>query len=107
MVIWGWKGLLSVFALYSWFCLKKRPVACCNRFNCSLGFTAINMVRGLKAEKLLVTTEKQLNERLKESTAFNNPFSFSSSIQKGGIIVMWAGDFKPTLQSNLSSIKFL
>src|SRR5215216_3034911 len=44
---------------------------------------------------------------LKLSTSFISAVSFSACIQKGGIIVIWAGDFSPTLQSNFSSMKFL
>src|SRR5215204_4344568 len=76
-------------------------------FSFSFSCTSTNMVLGLKAEKLLVFIEKEETDLLKLSISFISCVSFSASIQKGGIIVIWAGDFRPTLQLNFSSMKFL
>src|SRR5689334_13091153 len=65
------------------------------------------MVRGLKAEKFAVVRGKAGVVCATVATSSQSAASFSSSIQKGGAMVMCAGDFSPTLQPYFSFIHCL
>jgi len=107
MVICGWNGRVSILILYKKLFLKNSSVDFFTSFSWSFGDGAMKIVLGLKAEKLLVEIEKGVSWLLKELMSAISCGSFSASIQNGGMSVIWAGDFNPTLQLYFSSIRFL
>src|SRR6059058_4132116 len=98
---------MSAFAPYCVCPLQKASVAAFNFFKGSCSTGSIKIVRGLKAEKLLVVIENGVMFLQRSSRSVQKFSSITSSIQNGGIRVICAGDFKPTAQPQRSRMKVL